>query len=110
MEMAVSLLVVVAAVSLVISLSSRHESGIKGVVRCAADVTSCRINPVTAVVYVMLDRVVFNPFGLPLEPYKRLVTASSGHFQIALAPGTYCIAAETRDSSVDASVEIVRVS
>ena len=110
MEMAVSLLVVVAAVSLVISLSSRHDSGIKGVVRCAAEVTSCRLTPVTAVVYVMLDRVVFNPFGPPVEPYKRLVTDSSGHFQVALPPGTYWIAAEKRDNSAYASDEFAKVT
>lgn len=110
MEVAVSVLVVVAAVSLVIGLSSRHESGIKGVVRCAAEVTSCRLTPVTAEVYVMPDRVVFDPFSPPAEPYKQLVTDSSGHFQVVLPPGTYWIAAEKRDNSAFASDEFARVA
>lgn len=108
--MAVSLLVVVAAVGLVITISSRHESGIDGVVRCAAPVTSCRLTPVTAVVYVVLDPVVFNPFAPPAEPYKQLVTDSSGHFQVVLPPGTYWIAAEKRDNSVFASDEFAKVA
>jgi hypothetical protein len=107
--MTVSVLVVIAALSLVISLSSRHESGIKGVVRCAAEVTSCRLTPVTAAVYVMLDRVVFKPFGPPVEPYKHLVTDNSGHFQVALPPGTYWIAAERQDNSAFASDEFAKV-
>lgn len=110
MEMTVSLLVLIAAVSLAISLSSRHEPGIKGVVRCAAPVTSCRLTPVTAVVYVVLDRAVFDPFAPPAEPYKQLITDKSGHFQVVLPPGTYWIAAEKRDNSVFASDEFAKVA
>lgn len=108
--MAVSLIVVVGAVGLVITLSSPRESGIKGVVRCAAPVTSCRLSPVTAVVYVVLNPVVFNPFGPPAEPYKQVVTDSGGRFQVVLPPGTYWIAAEKRDNFAFASDQFAKVA
>ena len=78
-------------VGLALVLTSPHESGVKGVVRCAPSVASCRLTSNNAVVYVMFHQAPFNPWNPPSSFYR---TDAQGGFQIPLAPGTYWLAAE----------------
>jgi hypothetical protein len=78
-------------VGLALVLFSPHESGIKGVVRCAPAINSCGRTPGNAVVYLLFSDVAFNPFNPPSTSYQ---TDAQGHFKISVAPGTYWVAAE----------------
>jgi len=87
------LCLVAIVVGLVFVLITPRESGIKGVVRCATPVASCRLSPSTASVYLMTHNGPFNPWQPPSSS-STFQTDAEGHFQIKLAPGTYWLAAE----------------
>jgi hypothetical protein len=78
-------------VGLALVLLSPHESGIKGIVRCAPAVNFCGRTPGNAVVYVLFSDAAFNPFNPPSTSYQ---TDAQGRFKISLAAGTYWVAAE----------------
>jgi hypothetical protein len=95
-----------AVVGLALVLTSSHESGVEGVVRCAPAVASCRQTPNNPVVYVMSYQAPFNPWNPPSSSYK---TDAQGRFQIPLAPGNYWLAAEKQGGvfASDRSQEVV---
>ena len=78
------------ALGIALELSSSHDAGLQGTVRCPAGLTPCR--PDKATVYVVFDRVPFYP-NPPRNPYKEVTTDGDGHFRIVIPPGTYWIAA-----------------
>jgi hypothetical protein len=88
---AITLCLAAFVVGLALVVLSPHESGIKGVVRCAPAIHSCGRSTSNAFVYVLFSDVPFNPFDPPSTSYQ---TDAQGRFQISLAPRTYWVAAE----------------
>lgn len=88
---ATAICLVAVVVGVAFFLTSPHESGVKGMVRCASSVASCRLTPNKAVVYVMFYQAPFNSWNPPTSSYE---TDAQGRFQIPLTPGTYWLAAE----------------
>jgi hypothetical protein len=79
------------ALGIGLDLSSVHDSGVQGAVRCPAGLTPCR--PDKATVYVVFDRVLPFYSHPPDDPYKKVTTDAEGRFRIVMPPGTYWIAA-----------------
>ena len=91
LALATAICFAVVVVGLALVLTSSHESGVRGVVRCAPSVAACHLSPNKAFVYVMFVQALFNPWNPPSSSFQ---TDAQGRFQIGLAPGTYWLAAE----------------